>query len=241
MRARSISKSVLCLASVVSLLGGVPAHSQPVEGVASAHSEKPLPNDAAGHAQTKGSQARSPESVISETYLFLVKGGDPQAAIKLLDAAILSWPNDSRLYAHRGVIRSLAKDFEGAFADYDTSERLNPADSLAFDFRGLTLFDQGDLDHALVAFEGALARNPADEIAFTGRGDIAFHRGKFNAALEDFNRAVAADPTYAKAWRDSGRARWAMSDLDGAIADLSRAIAIQPSEDAFRLRGLVWW
>ena len=105
--------------------------------------------------------------------------GDYEQAMKECNAAIEGddFEGKYNVYLQRGTMLALAKDFEGALADYNQYLQYDSQDGKAFRWRGIAYFELGKYDAAMKDIQEALNLDANDEIAYMYRYRIHKLRG----------------------------------------------------------------
>ena len=148
-----------------------------------------------------------------------VQGGDPQAALSLLQRADLHGPGASEIHALKGVcLALLAKPIESA-QEFDQAIALRPNYAPTYLSSGLALANFHDLDRASARLSTALGLDPhlpgarfnyALVLARAGKYaeseaqvDIAFADKQEKEPALDLWRLKARDVYYQKKWQDT--------------------------------------
>ncbi len=84
----------------------------------------------------------------------------PSRALRLLDRAIGTRPQDPRLHLLRGRYRLERHQCEKALDDFETATRYDPRNALAFASVGLARLCTGDSEGAAASFHRSLAIDP---------------------------------------------------------------------------------
>lgn len=117
--------------------------------------------------------------------------GDYEQAMKECNAAIEGddFEGKYNVYLQRGTMLALAKDFEGALADYNEYLQHDSQDGKAFRWRGIAYYELGKYDAAMKDIQQALNLDANDEIAYMYRYRIHKLRGNIREATLDSLRA----------------------------------------------------
>ncbi len=117
--------------------------------------------------------------------------GDYEQAMKECNAAIEGedFPEKYNVYLQRGTMLALAKDFEGALADYNEYLQHDSQDAKAFRWRAIAYYELGKYDNAMKDIEKALDLNASDGIAYMYRHRIHKLRNNVEEARLDSIRA----------------------------------------------------
>jgi tetratricopeptide (TPR) repeat protein len=146
-----------------------------------------------------------------------------EAAIKLLDRALILKPDFADGYWQRGLYKSRIAECEAAIADFDVVIQLAPDSLNAYQERGECKIVLEDLNGAMADFNasvnGFAAKNQVQYNASLKRGKLKYVLKDYNGALADFSAARRADDT-PETYLYSAFIFMKRGDTDGAINDL---------------------
>jgi len=167
---------------------------------------------------------------------------DRDLAIKYFDRAL---DNDlgeqgefagiSNVHFHRGMLRRIKDDNEGALADYTAAIELGMSIPAVFNNRANVLYDLREFDAALEDVNVAIGLEKNYPFAYLTRGNIYRELGEFDEALADYTTAIELNPDYPNAYYN----RALVYDEDGqgtpdqAIADYKRFLELASGEEGF--------
>jgi|GEM_PF-2235541 tetratricopeptide (TPR) repeat protein len=154
--------------------------------------------------------------------------GSPDRAISILDGAISSYKDDSRLYAARGVIYRYKGDLDSALRDIDKSLALNPKAEELYNMRGAIYYAKKDPDKAMADYEKAVSLNRWSYEAYNGRGVICMDRRDTDAAIKNFSAAVLINPRNPGGYYNRGIAYIYKGEFAKALEDMNMAIKLDP-------------
>lgn len=168
-------------------------------------------------------------------------------AVPALDAAERALDCNSATpstWVHRGYLRSLLGDHDGALGDYDRSLELDPDHGLTFIYRGTGWFWQQDYRAALADYDTVIDRfgPQLSYYSFHNRAAVRLMLGDLDGARADLDVAEARRPSdpfrplSPKPLALRGLTRLLGGDLDGADDDLHRSSHL--GDDAV---GVVAW
>lgn len=203
----------------------------PVEGeraqssapVSSAAGSSSMPVEAPPAATAQ--PAEDPEALAREGES-LLRSGDPDAALTVLERAINLRPQDGRILALRGEAFRLKSEFPRALADFDAALVLDSRNDYALSSRGETYRQTGNFTAALSDLGRAIDLNRLNPFAFASRGETLRQLDRFSEAIEDLNQAIALDPNYAWALASRGEAYRQTDQFERALDDFNRALAV---------------
>jgi Flp pilus assembly protein TadD len=125
------------------------------------HSEK-KDTDRADDLLVSALAAGLPEGVdyaMARTVAY-ARGGETERALRLLDRALATRPQDPRLHLLRGRYRLERRQCEKALDDFESATRAAPKNALAFASVGLARLCIGDGEGAAASFHRSLQINP---------------------------------------------------------------------------------
>ena len=159
----------------------------------------------------------------------LIAGGDPRAAVRLLEAGVAAGGESPELSARLGRARQAAGDARGAVAALERArsagdENPDVATDLAIADAAL-----GRADAARALFKELLARSPSSATTWYNLGLLELHEKRSADAAAAFRRATAIEPGYGDAWQALG-ASLAATDHPGAIDAWRRAERLRPGD-----------
>lgn len=127
----------------------------------------------------------------------LEESGDLESAIAVLTDGIREDPADPSLFARRGRLFKLRKQWRAAIADFDTALGMKPDAATTLFFRGQCRATIADFDGAITDFERCIRIQPASADAHWEIGVIHGFRGDLARAIAAYRTAFELDPTYA--------------------------------------------
>jgi tetratricopeptide (TPR) repeat protein len=170
-------------------------------------------------------------------------------------------PNSAESYNHRGEVRLVKNDLNGALADFDKALELIPDFTAASENKikaeharsdknkertnnyillGRKYKESGELGNALTFFNKAIELNPESAVAYSSRGMVKKSKGDLDGAMTDFNKAIELQENLPVTYISRAAIKVIRGDLDGALADYNRSIELKlDSSKAFNNRGEV--
>jgi len=119
--------------------------------------------------------------------------GRPDEAVKQLETAVASDPNDEVAHANLVAAYWELKQWDKAEQHYRIAAKLNPATTSHYVF-GLVMLDQKRYAEAGEAFRKALELNPRDNGANTQLGRVLELQGDLRGATRQYETALQSDP-----------------------------------------------
>ncbi|TQV63074.1 MAG: tetratricopeptide repeat protein [Halothiobacillaceae bacterium] len=163
--------------------------------------------------------------------LFLAEAGllkdadSPEAALKLLDEALIAHPGDPDLLYTRALLADQLDRFPEAEADLRAILAQDPNHPEALNALGFTLAQRNiRLDEALELIDKALKLSPENPAILDSMGWVLFRQGKFGEAEPFLRKAYAREPDgeiaahLAEVLNALGRRDEAFKLLDDALA-----------------------
>ncbi len=155
--------------------------------------------------------------------------GHNETAIKILDQAVKTAPDESELYYYRAVAYSNLGEYEKALADFQTAAEKNPHWALPLAGKGSMNVALGNLDAAIEDFGEAIYLEPDQGDLYSNRGQIYHQLGKLTRARDDYNMAVELNPDSVAARFNRAVLLYALGKNEEAVFDLTYAIKIDPN------------
>jgi tetratricopeptide (TPR) repeat protein len=145
------------------------------------------------------------------------------------------------LYLHRGKVKKLGNNLDGAIADYSKAIELKPDFAEAYFSRGFAKKDKGDLDGAITDYTKAIELKPNYALAYNNRGWCEFLKNDFSGATNDATRAIQINTNNRSYYDTRGWARYEAGDVAGALQDCETAVGLSQigTWQAVETQGLV--
>ena len=160
--------------------------------------------------------------------LCLYQAGQPQEALRHLDAALGLRQDVASVFNHRGIVRrALGRPVE-ALADFDAALALKPGLADASYNKGNALKDLGRLTEAQACYEQALTLQPGRFEILMNLAGVLGERGRHQDALARYEEAIARNPLAAEAHVYRGLMLHHLGRFAEAVASHDSAIRIAP-------------
>ncbi|USR92378.1 tetratricopeptide repeat protein [Phormidium yuhuli AB48] len=159
---------------------------------------------------------------------------DELNAIGDFTQAIRSNPRNVQAFFGRGVVYSVAEEFDLAIRDYTQAIRLEPGIFASYYNRGLAHFQLEQYGEAIADFTRAIALNPDDVLQYFARGVAQEEAGNAPAAVPDYQRVIELDPNFADAHYRLGIAHRRFFNLRASrdsFEEAARLYEIQGNEE----------
>ena len=121
--------------------------------------------------------------------------GQPEQALKLLNAALVDLPDDLDLLYARGLVTAMLDQVVDHERDMRRLIELDPENAHAYNALGYTLADKTErFEEALALIEKALLLLPGDPYILDSLGWVHYRRGNLKLALEYLTEAMDQQP-----------------------------------------------
>jgi membrane associated rhomboid family serine protease/tetratricopeptide (TPR) repeat protein len=167
------------------------------------------------------------------------EAGDPDRAMKEVEASLGFDPDDPRSLSLRGDLRWSKGDRDGAEGDFTRASGLAPRYAYPRTRLAWIRQDAGDLDGAISYFNDAIRLDGEDHESYGGRAWVRLQQGKLAEALADADRALAIDPRSAIAVSVRSYVLYDLRRWPEALAAFRERIQESSTED--RLPDLYVW
>ncbi len=116
-------------------------------------------------------------------------------AIKKINTAMQSSPNDASLYNDRGIEYLYKNDLDKAQSDFTTAIKLDPSLARAYNNLGLLLAkNRHDFSGGIANLTKAIDLDPQMIDAYLSRGKAYMYTNQFEKAAADYSKVVELDP-----------------------------------------------
>ena len=122
--------------------------------------------------------------------------GDTKTAIKLIEDAIKTNPEEALFHANIGEMYRILKNLEAAIKHGEKAINLAPNNANARSNLGIAYYDSGQIEKAEACQKRALEIAPNLATALNNLGSIEHDRKNLDGATEYYKKAVAAAPNY---------------------------------------------
>jgi tetratricopeptide (TPR) repeat protein len=167
-----------------------------------------------------------------EKGLFLSRGGDPNAALEALRAAVARSPRSAAGYNALGGALAHRGENDAAIAARHRAAELEPDNGSYRANLGELLRKLGRLEEAEAALQSAVAAEPMDSQNHALLGLLLKQRGDNDGAVRCLSEAVRLNPYAVNLRMELASQKAHASDVDGAIKELHDAIAVLPGSAA---------
>ena len=156
-------------------------------------------------------------------------------ALQVLSSGISQIPDDYRLFATRGAVRTLRRELTEAQSDYQKALELAPQESNPYVALGICYMDQNKYDKAAAIFQKGIDRQLKDVLLYYFLVDALMREGltltspSYGRASSAIESCLAIDPNFAYAYLQRARLQLAAHEVSKAVADLERARVLEPS------------
>ena len=158
----------------------------------------------------------------------LLKNGQINEALKIVEALIKKSPNVPLLYNIRGVCYQTIRELGNAINDFSQATILKSDYAEAYCNLGVTYQEKGDLVSAVNAYKNAIDNDNNYPTAHNNLGKIFLASGEIDSSIEHLERAITLKPDFADAHNNLGSAFLRINKLNDAIKSYKKAIALKP-------------
>jgi tetratricopeptide (TPR) repeat protein len=145
------------------------------------------------------------------------------------------------IYNNRGNAKSLRKDLQGAYNDFQKAYQIDTKSISTLDNLGKTLNQMGRGEESLMYFKKIIE---LDTNNVSVHSDVAYtllNLQRFQESIEQYDLVLAKNPDSPLALSNRGLAKMNLLDYEGALDDAARAIKLYPqSAYSFRNRGMIY-
>ncbi|MCT7963039.1 CHAT domain-containing tetratricopeptide repeat protein [Laspinema sp. D1] len=205
----------------------------------------------AHQGETRGSSGETEKSQEQMTFenpeaqaafgqiLELFNARDYEAAVRLANEALKSFPDEWALWLGHGLPLYNLGRHEEAVASHDRTLALNPNTAIAWFNRGSALDNLGRYEEAVASYDRALELNPNSATAWANRGSALDNLGRYEEAVASYDRALELNPNSAKAWENRGNALKNLGRYEEAVASHDCGLVLNPNNaKAWTNRGI---
>ena len=158
----------------------------------------------------------------------LLKNGQINEALKIVEALIKKSPNVPLLYNIRGVCYQTIKELGKAIDDFSQATILKSDYAEAYCNLGVTYQEKGDLVSAVNAYKNAIDNDNNYPTAHNNLGKIFLASGEIDSSIEHLECAITLKSDFADAHNNLGSAFLRINKLNDAIKSYKKAIALKP-------------
>ena len=158
----------------------------------------------------------------------LLKNGQINEALKIVEALIKKSPNVPLLYNIRGVCYQTIREVGNAIDDFSQATILKSDYAEAYCNLGVTYQEKGDLVSAVNAYKNAIDNDNNYPTAHNNLGKIFLASGEIDSSIEHLECAITLKSDFADAHNNLGSAFLRINKLNDAIKSYKKAIALKP-------------
>jgi len=157
-------------------------------------------------------------------------------ALEILNAGLRRVPDSARLLMMRGAVRAQMAEFEGASADFQAADKLDPERGYGSVGLGVLLNETNQLAQARDVLRQRLKSAPQDPMLNYLLADSLIREAvdpaaaEFEEARAALQRAIASRPAFAKAHAALAKLHSKAGRTENAIAELRVALQYDPAE-----------
>jgi tetratricopeptide (TPR) repeat protein len=139
-----------------------------------------------------------------------------------------------------GYKKALAKEYDAAFKDFDSSIKKNDKYWLAYSNRGGYYLIQQEYKKAMDDFNTSITLHKRNEFAYDGRGLCKEELNDYTGALADFRRAIKYNSKFNIAYSHLGMLLADMDSCEQAVHYLNIAIERKAFNDCIDEQQLIY-
>tara|TARA_B100000497_G_scaffold64485_1_gene72826 strand:+ start:100 stop:1767 length:1668 start_codon:yes stop_codon:yes gene_type:complete len=158
----------------------------------------------------------------------LLKNGQINEALKIVEALIKKSPNVPLLYNIRGVCYQTIRELGNAIDDFSQATILKSDYAEAYCNLGVTYQEKGDLVSAVNAYKNAIDNDNNYPTAHNNLGKIFLASGEIDSSIKHLECAITLKSDFADAHNNLGSAFLRINKLNDAIKSYKKAIALKP-------------
>lgn len=186
-------------------------------------------------------------NILSAYGMLLVKYGQWEKAIEILQKALSLLEFDPEVWVNLGVAYMANGDLQKALKDYDRAIALDKTFAPAYFNKGAAYLDLGrkpdDLPRSIENFRKALSLDPTLNLAWRGLGVAYQADGKIDEAISAWGKAVMAEPADDYSTYNLGLAYLEKGDKAGALKCFQRYLELKKGrlspEERDRVQALI--
>ena len=159
-----------------------------------------------------------------------------QVGIDMIDAGLSVQPKAAPLYMARGILYVQLADFDGAEADFETANELDPHLALSETAQGMVAQERNDLDKALAIVRAKLVKHPQDAMLLYVQADILMQKNPdaggpdFRRAVQSARRAANLQPSLVYAHDTLAKLYLQAGENEDAVNECKRALRYDPKD-----------
>jgi tetratricopeptide (TPR) repeat protein len=166
-------------------------------------------------------------SIIGKSKAFNLMG-DTKEAYKILDNAILEFPNTYEIYLARGILNNSKEKYAKALNDFDMAINSSIGNSNLNNYS--VYFNRGIAYSALEEYESAIEDlnkaceiDPSNANAFYSRGLANYQLGNYENSVQDFIKSDQLNPNNSVTYYNLGMAYYKLDDVSNACPYFHKA------------------
>ncbi len=166
------------------------------------------------------------------TFLYFQKEEYTQV-IRILEKALLIFPNESKIYFYLGIAQSQNKNHVEAIKRLEQAKKLNPKDATIFSSLGFSYDALKDFANSDIAYQNALRLDSLNATSLNNYAySLAERNLKLRDALEMSLRTIIIDSTNSSFFDTLGWIYFKLALYNEALQYLKKAIEFSPEPNA---------
>jgi len=170
-------------------------------------------------------------SIHRNTALALELMGRYDDALRELDAAVVSRPDDHEVLLARAIVHIKSRNVKRAMEAlraYRTSPRVKKPSPRYYAYTVLASAVTGDLEYAVAVGREGMTHYPESGPILVNTAAVLERRGEVEAASALYKRAIALTPPVPQAHKNLGDQAYAHGDVQGAQTQYEKAVKLSP-------------
>jgi len=119
----------------------------------------------------------------------LLKDQRYEAALEVLNKAIISFPESAELISERGVVFLHLREKKDSLRDMDKAVELQPQNGYRYSSRAFVKDSFGDTEGAIIDYKKSIEIDPEDDVSFNNLGLLEEKLGYIESVKEKFAKA----------------------------------------------------
>jgi tetratricopeptide (TPR) repeat protein len=170
-------------------------------------------------------------SIHRNTALALELVGRYEDALRELDAALVSRPDDHEVHLARAIVHIKSRNVKQAMEAlraYRTSPKVKKPSPRYYAYTVLASAVAGDLEYAVAVGREGMTHYPESGPILVNTAAVLERRGEVEAASALYKRAIALTPPVPQAHKNLGDQAYAHGDLQSAQSQYEKAVKLSP-------------
>lgn len=164
---------------------------------------------------------------------YIRETGNPEAALKDYDQAVLLTPRDADLRNSRGKTYFDLGRYNEAIGEYDAAIDVESMKAEYYANKGAAYGALGEYQRSLKELNSAINLDPTFGSAYLNRALVFYKARNYQSALADLTTYLSMYPDDASIYYERALSYRQLGDEEGALKDLNTAIELNPQNGTF--------